>query len=229
MKSTRSAPRPAQFSDTDIAAFIREHLPLMPAPTLPHVLIHQATPKSGLGRIAEDGSPFWAYCWPGGLALAHHIFAHPGLVKDRNILDLGTGSGLLAIAAALSGASDVTAIDIDRRAVIAASLNADANAVNLNGRCLDILDDETLPFDLVIVGDLFYDPALAERTLACLSRYQAKGIDVLIGDPGREFLPAPKLALISAYLVPDIGSAAPISKKESGVYKLSQPCPCAAS
>lgn len=229
MKTTRFVPRPALLSDADIAAFIRERLPLAPAPTLPQLVTHQATPKSGLGRIAQDGTPFWAYCWPGGLALAHHIFAHPDLVRNRKVLDLGTGSGLVAIAAAMSGAPDVTAIDIDHRAVIAASLNAKANAVNLTTRCLDILDREPLPVDLVTVGDLFYDPALAERVLACLTRYQAKGIDVLIGDPGRAFLPAPKLARVSAYLAPDIGIGAPISKKESGIYRLCQPCPCAAS
>jgi hypothetical protein len=82
-------------------------------PTLPQILMHQATPKSGLGRISDDGSPYWAYAWPGGLALAHHLIANPNLATGRSVLDLGTGSGLVAIAAAKAGAR------ADKRAPIA--------------------------------------------------------------------------------------------------------------
>jgi predicted nicotinamide N-methyase len=221
--------QPALKSDAQIEAIIRERLPLAPAPALPHILIHQAIPNSGLGRIAQDRSPFWAYCWPGGLALARYIFANPQLAKGKKVLDLGTGSGLVAIAAAKAGASEVTAIDIDPRAIIAARLNAKANGVSLKIRCLDILDSEPLDSDLVTAGDLFYDQRLAKRALACLTRYHAKGINVLIGDPGRAHLPAPNLARVAAYLARDIGAAAPMLKKESGVYKLAWSCPRAVS
>jgi predicted nicotinamide N-methyase len=220
---------PEPLSDAQIAAFIRERLPLAAVPALPKILLHQATPSSGLGRIAEDGSPYWAYAWPGGLALAQHILANPDLAKGRKVLDLGTGSGLVAICAAMAGASNVTAIDIDPRAVIAAELNAKANGVNLEIRCLDLLASEPLDVDLVTAGDLFYDPLLAERAFACLARYQANGIDVLIGDPGRAFLPAPNLARVAAYSARDFGASAPNSKAESAVYILRQTCPCGAS
>ncbi len=216
MKTNRQNP----LSSDDIRAFIRGRLPLAPVPALPHILLHQAAPSSRLGQIAEDGSPYWAYVWPGGLALAQHILANPHLVKGRKVLDLGAGSGLVAIAAAKAGAADVTAIDIDPRAVVAAELNAKANWVSLEIRCLDLLDIEPLDVDLVTAGDLFYDRLLAERAFACLTRYQARGTQVLIGDPGRAFLPAPNLARVAAYSARDFGAAAPIGNIESGVYTL---------
>ena len=206
--------------EDDIRAFIRERLPLACAPTLPQIQIHQATPKSGLGRISDEGSPYWAYAWPGGLALAHHLIANPHLAAGRSVLDLGTGSGLVAIAAAKAGAREVMAVDIDPRAVIATELNAEANAVSLTILCADILDDEPMDVDLVTVGDLFYDQMTAERTLACLRRYQAKGIEILIGDPGRAFLPTSELTLIASYLVPDFAEPGAAAKRESGVYTL---------
>jgi predicted nicotinamide N-methyase len=206
--------------EEDIRPFIREHLTLACAPTLPQILIHQATPKSGLGRISEEGSPYWAYAWPGGLALAHHLIANPNLASGRSVLDIGTGSGLVAIVAAKAGAREVTAVDIDPRAVIATELNAKANAVRLSILCADILDDETMNVDLVTVGDLFYDQTTAERTLSCLRRYQANGIEILIGDPGRAFLPVSRLRQIASYPVPDFGEPAAAAKRESGVYTL---------
>ena len=216
MKPGTKKPSP----DIDLRTFIRERLPLAGLATLPQILMHQATPKSGLGRIAEDGSPYWAYAWPGGLALAHHLSANPYLAAERSVLDLGTGSGLVAIAAAKAGAREVISVDIDPRAAIATELNAKANAVSLNILCADILDDEPMNVDLVTIGDLFYDQMTAERTLAYLHRYQTNGIEVLIGDPGRAFLPETELVLIASYPVPDFGEPAAAAKRESGVYTL---------
>lgn len=217
------------LSDADIAALIRKRLPPTPVAELPDILIHQATPTSRLGQIAGHGSPYWAYCWPGGLALAQHILANPHLVKGRKVLDLGTGSGLVAIAAAKAGAAEVTAADTDPRAIIAAELNASANAVTLNILCQDLLHCDPLDVDLVTAGDLFYDPLLAESAFNCLSRYQSSGIDVLIGDPGRAFLPARHLARVAAYSARDFGTGAPIGKSEGAVYTFRKACPCAAS
>lgn len=216
MKPDVQMPSPGE----KIRAFIREHLPLACAPTLPQIMIHHATPKSGLGRISEEGSPYWAYAWPGGLALAHHLIANPHLVAGRGVLDLGTGSGLVAIAAAKAGALDVLAVDIDPRAVIATELNAKANAVRLSIQCADILDEEPMTIDLVTVGDLFYDQITAGRTLAFLRRHKAKGIEILIGDPGRAFLPTSELTLIASYAVPDFAEPRAAAKRESGVYTL---------
>ncbi len=217
MKANVQKPSP----EDDIRAFIRERLPLACAPTLPQILIHQATPKSGLGRISDEGSPYWAYAWPGGLALAHHLIANPNMASGRSVLDLGSGSGLVAIAAAKAGAREVMAVDIDPRAVIATELNAEANAVSLTILCADILDDEPMDVDLVTVGDLFYDHDDC-RAHACLpaplssqrhrSPYRRSG--------PRLFCRQSELTLIAAYPVPDFAEPRAAAKRESGVYTL---------
>ena len=118
----------------DPNAFIRANLPLVPVPTVPEIRLHRAQPSSGLWRLAEGagrdfGVPYWAYPWPGGIVLARYILDHPEVVEGRRVLDLGAGSGLVAIAAAKAGAREVIATDIDPYAVPALRLNAAANGV----------------------------------------------------------------------------------------------------
>lgn len=193
----------------NLEAFIRERLPLEPVPGVPEVRLHRAGPRSGLMRLAEGdpdfGSPYWARPWGGGLALARHVLDHPETVRGRRVLDIGAGSGLVAIAAALAGAEAVSAADIDPYAVTAARLNAAANGVAVEAIHGDLMLDGSPDVDLMLVGDLFYDPDLATRVCAYLELCVGAGVAVLIGDPFRAFLPTDRLQVVAEYRVADYG------------------------
>ena len=190
-------------------AFIRERLPLEPVPGVPEIRLHRAGPRSGLMRLAEAdpsfGSPYWARPWGGGLALARHVLDHPETVAGKRVLDLGAGSGLVAIAAALAGAGEVRAADVDPYAVAATRLNAAANGVAVEAIHDDLTAGDPPDVELLLVGDLFYDPDLAARVTAFLERCVAAGIAVLIGDPFRAHLPIERLRVVAEYPVADYG------------------------
>jgi predicted nicotinamide N-methyase len=193
----------------DLDAFIRERLPLEPTPGIPEVRLHRAGPRSGLMRLAEAdpdfGSPYWARPWGGGLALARHVLDRPEVVAGKRVLDLGSGSGLVAIAAMLAGAIDATAADVDPYAIAATRLNAAANGVVVQAARGDLTAGDPPDVALLLVGDLFYDADLATRVTAYLERCVAAGVEVLIGDPWRTFLPTARLRVVAEYPVADYG------------------------
>ncbi|MEI9903132.1 MAG: 50S ribosomal protein L11 methyltransferase [Asticcacaulis sp.] len=154
--------------------------------------------------VGEDGPPpYWAYGWAGGTVLARHILDHPETVRGRRVLDIGCGSGVVAIAAALSGAGSVTACDSDDCALEATRLNAEANRVTITVKESDL---SAMPdVDLVVGGDVFYSAEVAGRMTAFFERCVAAGIKVLIGDPYRVFLPPGRLRRIAEDKVPDFG------------------------
>lgn len=201
----------------DPARFITRHLRLEPVPGFAALKRYAPHPGSGLGRLAEQqhASPYWAYLWSGGLALANWLIEHPAEIAGRRVLDYGTGSGLVAMAAAQVGALSVTAIDSDPFARAAATLNAAANG-------LDITVVETLPepgsVDLVLAGDVFYDAAAARTSLGVLDAFRDQAIPVLVGDPGRKHLPLERLTAIAAYDVPEFGGA-PGATVRASVYR----------
>ena len=210
-------------SDLDLQQFIRANLPVVAVPAIPEIRLHKAGPASGLRRLAEVdehgfGSPYWAYYWGGGLALARHILDRPETVAGRRVLDLGSGSGIVGIAAAKAGASEVIAVDTDRYAVAAIGLNAAANGVTISTVLGDLTAGPPLPVDVATVGDLFYERDLAERVTAFLDRCLNAGIDVLIGDPWRAFLPCSRLQLIAEYPVSEFGEARNAAAKPSAVF-----------
>jgi predicted nicotinamide N-methyase len=188
--------------------FIRAHLPLTAVPGLPGLVLHLAAPSSGLRRLTGL-SPYWAYVWAGGLVLAHYVRDHPDLVQSRRVLDLGAGSGLVGIVAAQGGAQ-VWAADSDVLGQLAIRLNAQANAVEIEVLPQDIMADEPPRVDLILVGDLFYDAALVTPMLDFLDRAMARGVEVLVGDPGRASLPLQRLTPLATYDVPDFGRLAPL-------------------
>jgi len=161
---------PGSDNRASARAFIAANLPVRPAPGLPEILIHTATPQSGLRRLAAGRNPYWAWCWAGGLALARHVLAYPETVTGLRVLDLGSGSGLIAIAAGKVGAAHVLAVDNDPDAVAAAEANAAANGVTIAALCADVLDTEPPDVDVVLVGDLFYDRSVARRVTGFLER-----------------------------------------------------------
>jgi predicted nicotinamide N-methyase len=204
-------------------AFIRENLRLQPAPSVPEIMLYAAHAGSGLGRLAglngaASTTPYWAYHWAGGTALARHILSQSHTVRGRRVLDLGSGSGLVAIAAAKAGAAHTVAVDTNAHAIASVGLNAAANGVAVETMQADILDDLPKACDMILAGDVFYEAQLATRVLPFLTCCRAAGIDVLIGDPGRAPLPRERLRLVATYAVADFGDAG--SGKMSGVYSL---------
>lgn len=195
------------MTGVDPAAFIRARLPVMPVPGVPELRLHRAVPASGVGTLADarGGPPYWAYSWAGGLALARYVLDRPAIVAGRQVLDLGTGSGLVAIAAAKAGAAAVTAVDTDPIALAAVRLNAAENGVAVTPLCADLLDGPPPAADLVLAGDLFYEAGLAGRTTRFLDRCAAAGVAVLVGDPWRAPLPVARLRELARYDMRETG------------------------
>jgi predicted nicotinamide N-methyase len=200
-------------------------MPLSQVPSAPEIRLHMAHPASGLWRLArrdEDGfgAPYWAYPWSGGLVLARYLLDHPHVAAGRRVLDLGAGSGLVGIAAAKAGARDVLAAEVDPYAAQALALNAAANQVQLQIVMEDLTGGAPPDVDLALIGDLYYERALAGRVTAFLDRCLASGVEVLIGDPGRAFLPRERLARLKDYPIPDFGGAGPSEAGASSVFRL---------
>jgi predicted nicotinamide N-methyase len=202
--------------------FIRSNLPLAQVPGVPEIRLHKAGPASGLSRLADAepdfATPYWAYHWGGGLALARYVLDTPGCVAGRNVLDLGAGSGLVAIAAAKSGATRVTAADIDPYAMAAIALNASANNVTVATRLGDLTTGPPPTVDIVLVADLFYAADLAEQVTRFLDRCLTANIDILIGDPWRAYLPRKRLKLLAEYPGLDFGDRAASAHATNAVF-----------
>ena len=168
--------------------------------------------------------PYWAFAWGGGLAIGHYLREHPDVVAGRRVFDLASGSGLCAIAAMRAGAATATATDIDRFALAAIRLNARANGhrVAVVGR--DVLDEPPPDVDVVLAGDCWYEAGLAARVLPWLQRVRARGIDVLVGDPGRRYLPVVALEELAAYEVRTTTELEDLEYKVGRVYAV-RPAP----
>ncbi|MCW2639072.1 MAG: methyltransferase [Dactylosporangium sp.] len=158
---------------------------------------------------AESGAAlaplFWASAWAGGQAVSRYVLDNPDVVAGSRVLDLASGSGLVAIAAAVAGAATVTANDIDPYALAALTLNARANGVVVHGSCGDLLAGDGDGAEVVLAGDVFYSQSLADRMLAFLERVATRGARVLVGDPGRAYLPYGRLEVVASYPVSMMG------------------------
>ena len=167
--------------------------------------------------------PYWAFAWAGGQALARYVLDHPGIVAGLRVLDLAAGSGLVAIAAAMAGAAPVIAADIDAFTEAAIYLNVEANDVYVDVILLDVLDTpapSVARYDVILVGDLFYERDTAARALAFLDRNKAAGSRVLIGDPGRTYLPKDRLTHLAEYSVPVTRELEDLEIKQTSVWEL---------
>jgi predicted nicotinamide N-methyase len=210
------------------AAFVRAHTRLVSAPHVPEVRLHLAGDDAiDLWERMEQqaGSvglppPFWAFPWAGGQALARYVLDHPAVVAGHPVLDLGSGSGLVAIAAAKAGAAAVTASEVDQYAVAAIALNAAANHVVVTARLADVLDGDGDGADVVLAGDVFYERRTADRVLPFLERARSRGAAVLVGDPDRAYLPRPRLRMVATYEVPVVRALEDTDVKRASVWRL---------
>jgi len=211
-----------------------------PVPLVPEVLLPVVADVMALWERTEEraGSsqppPFWGSPWAGGQVLARTVLDEPGLVRGRRVVDVACGSGLVAVAAALAGAAHVRALDLDPLAAAAARWSAVLNGVDLDVRVCDVLErapdappEAFAGAEVVLVGDLFYERATAERLLPLLQRLAGRGVAVLVGDPGRAHLPVAALEEVARHEVPVAGGLEDRAVRSSAVLRL-RPPPAAA-
>jgi predicted nicotinamide N-methyase len=203
---------------------------LRSVPLVPDIRLHQADDPISLWQRTELTSgrtgldpPFWAFAWAGGLALARYLLDHPETIRGRHAIDIASGSGLVAIAAAMAGAAAVTAYDIDPLAAAAIEANAAANAVTVRAVCADVLDDLPPPgTGLVLAADAFYQRDLSTRVMRFARRARARGAAVLAADFGRAHLPRDRLTPLAAYDVPGQCTTEDTDIKHTTIWTLAE-------
>lgn len=190
---------------TDPAAFIRANTELLHPPLVPEIVLHLASEIVPIWRkteeeLAAEGvpPPFWAFAWAGGQALARWVLDHPECVQGRRVLDFASGSGLSAIAAMKAGATQVVANEIDTFAIAAILLNARVNDVRVEHALEDLIGRDD-GWDTVLAGDVCYEREMAARVFDWLRQLAARGATVLLGDPGRNYLPKADLHELAVY------------------------------
>jgi predicted nicotinamide N-methyase len=198
---------------------------LLPVPLAPEISLHLADGKVGLfdgtgGAFSSDvPPPFWLFVWAGGQALARYVLDHPELVRGRSVLDVASGSGVAAIAAARAGAIPVTAMDVDPLAVAAVARNASANGVAVGTRAADVADLD-LAADVVLAGDVFYTRTVADRMTSRLRRAHREGARILVGDPGRGYFPERLFTQVAEYVVPVPAALEETESLATGVWEM---------
>lgn len=213
------------LSPADRAAFIAAQTQLLPVPHAPEIRLYLAAEATELWQKTEDEleeiglpPPFWAFAWAGGQALARYLLDEPDVVRGRTVLDFASGSGVVAVAAALAEARRVEACDIDGFARAAIALNAKANGVSVTVRAEELLGRDE-GWDVVLAGDVSYERDMAASVTAWLRRLAGRGALVLIGDPGRSYLARDLLEPVATYRVPVTRSLEDADIKETSVWR----------
>jgi predicted nicotinamide N-methyase len=220
----------------DPEAFIRAHTRLLPVPHAPAIKLHVADEATALWQKTEDElgeiglpPPFWAFAWAGGQALARYVLDSPEIVAGARVLDFASGSGLVAIAAAMAGARSVEAADIDAFAHAAIALNAAANGVGTITPRLEDLVGRDEGWDVVLAGDICYERDLAARVVDWLAGLAGRGARVLVGDPERAYLPKDRLERLATYRVPVTRALEDAEIKVSSVFSFRPAQPASVS
>lgn len=194
------------------------------SPTLvPELTLHLLTPDSPHWHASDPqalGWPYWAVAWPGGQALARYVLDHPELVRGRRVLDFGSGGAVAGLAAAKAGAASVLCADVDPLAAEAARANAVLNGVPLETTIEDLVGTARGPWDVVLAGDVCFEPAFAARVLTWLRALAAEGCLVLLGDPSRVTLPADALVDLAAYDAPHDGDVRALTRWRTRVARV---------
>lgn len=198
----------ARFDLDRAKAFIRANTTVLAPPHVPEVRLHLAAEAHDLWRLTEEElqerglpPPYWAFAWAGGQGLARHLLDFPETVRGRRVLDFATGSGLVAIAALGAGARAAVAVDTDPWCGAAVALNAPLNRMDPAFCCIDMIGRDE-GWEVVLAGDVFFDRELAARLVPWFAALRTRGAEVLIGDPGRAYLPRERLVPLAIHQVP---------------------------
>jgi len=207
--------------------FIRARARVDTPPLTPEIRLWLGGPVTELWEATEavfglhhSPPPYWAYAWPGGQALARHVLDHPEIVRGRRVLDFASGCGVSAVAAALAGAESVIAVEIDPLAIAATRLAGELNDVTIDVRLADVVGDEMPEIDVVLAGDICYERPMTERVMAWLRRLAARGCPVLLGDPGRAYLPREGLEKLAVHTVPTTLDLEDRTERVTSVWRL---------
>jgi predicted nicotinamide N-methyase len=203
--------------------FIRANTELLTPPLVPEVTLLLATEMVPLWRKSEEEleamgvpPPYWAFAWAGGQALARYVLDNPQAVRGKSVLDFGSGSGLVGIAAMKAGARSVLSADIDKYAAAAIALNAQANGVAIAATTDDLIGRDG-DWDVILIGDMCYERPLAEKLLEWL---HDSGASALLGDPGRSYFPKSGVERLALYNVQVTRDLEDREIRETGVYRL---------
>jgi predicted nicotinamide N-methyase len=206
-------------------AFLLDNTRALAPPLVPELRLRLADEAVPLWRRTEEElgemglpPPFWAFAWAGGQALARYLLDRPELVRGKRVLDFASGSGLVAIAAALAGAAEVEASEIDAFAAEAIALNAAANGVRVRVRAGDLLGSDD-GWDVALAGDVSYERDMAGAVTDWLHGLARRGAQVWIGDPGRSYLARDRLERVAEYAVPVTRELEDAEIKNTGVYR----------
>lgn len=206
-------------------AFIAANTRLQRPPHAPELELYLADEITPIWRMTEEAlgrmgvpPPFWAFAWAGGQGVARYILDHPAEVAGRTVLDLATGSGLVAIAAMKAGARTALGADIDSFCEAAVSLNAQANGVSVAFSAADLLSGEPPAAEVILAGDIAYEKPMAERMFPWLLAAHRAGARVIIGDPGRSYFPRDGLVRLAEYEVPTTRELEDMEIKRTGVW-----------
>jgi predicted nicotinamide N-methyase len=193
----------------DPAFFVRRNAVITAPPLVPEIRLHLATEITPIWQATEESlacsavpPPFWAFAWAGGQALARYVLDHPAQVAGRFVLDFGAGSGLVAIASAKAGAARVLAAEIDHFAAAAIAANAALNGVEIEVATADVIGTTDPRWEVITAGDVCYERPMADRVTVWLRALAHRGCLVLLGDPGRAYLPVDGLLGRAHYVVP---------------------------
>ena len=195
----------------DPEGFIRTNTALEVPAMVPEFRLWLATEYVPIWQATETwldehniDPPYWAFCWPGGQAVARYLLDNPETVRGKHVIDFAAGSGVSAMAAARAGAASVLANDIDAMSLVAARLNAGANGLTVDVSAEDWLAgvDGHPTADVVIAGDVCYEQDMSVRALAWLRSHARQGRLVLLGDPGRNYFSAQGLEECARYEIP---------------------------
>lgn len=211
----------------DAASFIHANTEISSPPLAPEIRLHLATEVTPIWQATEQSlsrwgtpPPFWAFAWAGGQALARYILDHPATVAGKEVLDICSGSGIVAIAAAKAGAAKIVAAEIDPFAAVSIELNAALNGVSIGVETRDMLDRTVIGWGAVLAGDICYEEPMASRAIGLLRRIAARGRLALLGDPGRAYLPREGLVELARYVVPTSREIEDREAREGIVYQV---------
>ncbi len=215
----------SRLSEPELRAFVTDNTRLQSPSHVPEMRLHLADEVTPIWRLTEEAlgemglpPPFWAFAWAGGQGVARYLLDAPHWARGEAVLDFATGSGLVAIAAMLAGASSAKGVDIDRFCGPAVHLNARANQVAVDFLCENLPDRPPPSAGLITAGDVGYEKPLALGVMAWLKQAHDQGSKVLIGDPGRTYFSSAGLRKLAEYQVPTTRDLEDFEVKRTGVW-----------